>query len=666
MAAEGRRRPMTPQDITRIIWVSDPRISPDGARVAFVATTLSEEQDEYLSQIWVVEVAGGPPRRFTTGPKRDTEPRWSPDGRRLAFVSEREGKKKAQLYVMPVGGGEPLRLTDLRAGVTSPVWSPDGTRLCFVSRVGGWEEPDSEEEKQKSRPARVISTLKYKQNGEGFIYDRRPHLFVVDAAGGPPQQITDGDHADADPAWTPDGRHIAFTSARHEDRDHDDASDIWLVDSGSGPARRVTDTSGPAGLASFSPDGTTLAYLGRRQVNDIGGNVRVFTVSVEGGEPACLTSAFDRSCAPLPVRPLWSPDGLAVTFAAEDQGALSLFRVEASGHAWPERVIGGERVVSGFSAALDGQLAFAATDAVTPAEVFVARADGSGERQITDLNAPWRGEVALSRPERFRYTRAGFEVDGWVMMPPGSVPGSRHPALLNIHGGPHAQYGHGFFDEFQVYAGAGYVVIYTNPRGSQGYGEAFTRAVIRDWGGGDYADAMAGLDEALRRHDVIDADRLGVMGGSYGGFLTSWIVGHTDRFRAACSERAVNDQWGMFGTSDIGHLFNVIELGAPPWEDAGAYLDRSPVSYARDVTTPLLILHSEDDLRCPMGQAEQLFATLKKLRKDVMFVRFPDENHELSRSGKPRHRLARFQFILDWFAKYLTTPAGAPRPRSST
>jgi dipeptidyl aminopeptidase/acylaminoacyl peptidase len=197
-------------------------------------------------------------------------------------------------------------------------------------------------------------------------------------------------------------------------------------------------------------------------------------------------------------------------------------------------------------------------------------------------------------------------------------------------------------------------VIYTNPRGSQGYGEAFTRAVIRDWGGGDYADVMAGLDEALRRHDVIDSDRVGVMGGSYGGFLTSWIVGHTDRFKAACSERAVNDQWGMFGTSDIGHLFNVIELGVPPWEDAGVYLDRSPVSYARHVTTPLLIIHSEDDLRCPMGQAEQLFAALKKLRKDVMFVRFPDENHELSRSGKPRHRRARFQFILDWFAEHLT------------
>jgi acylaminoacyl-peptidase len=278
---------------------------------------------------------------------------------------------------------------------------------------------------------------------------------------------------------------------------------------------------------------------------------------------------------------------------------------------------------------------------------------------LTDCNRAWRDEVALSRPERFRYERAGFRVDGWVMKPAAGASGGKGPALLNIHGGPHAQYGLGFFDEFQVYAGAGYAVIYTNPRGSQGYGEAFTSAVIRDWGGGDYADVMAGLDEALRRHDEIDPARLGVLGGSYGGFLTSWIVGHTHRFRAACSERAVNDQWGMFGTSDIGHVFNTVELGALPWENLDEYVKRSPVSYAKDITTPLLIIHSEDDLRCPMGQAEQLWVALKKLRKDVMFVRFPDETHELSRAGKPRHRLARFRFILDWFAKHLAPPPPA-------
>jgi dipeptidyl aminopeptidase/acylaminoacyl peptidase len=311
--------------------------------------------------------------------------------------------------------------------------------------------------------------------------------------------------------------------------------------------------------------------------------------------------------------------------------------------------------LNGFSASADGRLlAFAASHPVAPAEVFICLADGGDERQLTQMNRSWTEDVALASPERFRFTRESVEIDCWVMRPAGFVPGQRYPTLLGIHGGPHAQYGHNFFDEFQVYAGAGYAVIYTNPRGSQGYGEAFAQAVVGDWGGGDYADVMAALDEALRRHAFIDPERLGVLGGSYGGFLTSWAVGHTDRFKAACSERAVNCQYTMFGTSDIGHTFNVVELGGPlPWEDMARYIERSPLTYAKNIGTPLLIIHSEDDLRCPIEQAEQLFVALKKLRREVRFVRFPGENHEMSRSGKPRHRLERFRHILEWFAGHL-------------
>ena len=646
---------MVPEDLTRVSFVTDPQLSPDGRRIAFVVTALSEERDEYLSNIWVIDVAGGAPRRFTAGPRRDLEPRWSPDGARLAFLSERTAREKLQLYVMPADGGEPTKLTALENAVTSVAWSPDGSRLAFVSGVGGQREPDSDEERRKSRPARVITSLKYRLNGEGFVYDRRPHVFVTPTDGTAPVQLTDGDFADADPVWAPDGQSIVFVSARHDERDDDDASDLWRVPAKGGAPQRLTATTGPVSLPAFSPDGRTIAYLARPGRNAYGRNIRVFAIPSTGGDPGCVTSALDRSFGALHVRPLWTPDGRSMIAAVEDRGDVGLWRVAAQSGEVPTRVVGGERALNGFSASADGRLlAFAASHPAAPAEVFVCQADGRDERQLTRMNQAWLEEVALATPERFQFVREGFEIDGWVMRPAGSAPGERYPALLNIHGGPHAQYGHGFFDEFQVYAGAGYGVIYANPRGGQGYGEAFAQAVVGDWGGGDYADVMAALDEALRRHPFIDGDRLGVLGGSYGGFLTSWTVGHTDRFKAACSERAVNCQYTMFGTSDIGHSFNVVEIGgALPWEDMARYIERSPLTYAKSIVTPLLIIHSEEDLRCPIEQAEQLFVALKKLRREVRFVRFPGENHEMSRTGKPRHRLERFRHILDWFSAHL-------------
>ena len=652
---------MTPADITRIRWVSDPQISPDARQVAFVVTTLSEERDEYLSNIWIAPTAGGEPRRFTTGAGRDTAPRWSPDGAWLAFLAAREPKAKPQLCVMPAAGGEPFCITGLPHGVSAATWAPDSSRLAFVSRVG----PAPAEGPEKSKPARIITTVRYRFNGEGFIHDRPPHIFAIDRAGGAARQLTDGDAIDGEPAWAPDGRSVVFTSARHADRDHEDVRDLWVISANGGEPRRLTDGGALATGPAFSPDGRTLAYAARLGPNAFADHHRLFALPVEGGKPRELSLGLDRSLVAIgDAWVTWSADGQWLLFAIEDSGRLVVNRVRATRDDAPIAVVAGERVVSGLSVARDGTVAFASSAATAPAEVCVVAMDGSGERQLTDLNRAWREEVALSVPERFRYERAGAAIDGWVMRPYGAQPGRRYPVLLNVHGGPHAQYGVGFFDEFQVLAGAGYAVLFTNPRGSRGYGEDFARAVVGDWGGVDAADVMTGLDEALRRFAFLDGERLGVLGGSYGGFMTSWIVGHSGRFRAACSERAVNDQRTMFGTSDIGHLFNVTELGGvKPWEDPARYAERSPVTYAPRITTPLLIIHSEEDYRCPIEQAEQLFVALKKLGRETMFVRFPGENHELSRSGTPRHRLERFRIILDWFARYLgPLPAAAAAP----
>jgi dipeptidyl aminopeptidase/acylaminoacyl peptidase len=654
-------RGMTPDDLFRIQWVSDARLSPDGDIVAFTVSRMDEEADDYRSNVWTVPVSGGEPRRFTNGSKKDSGARWSPDGSRLALISDREGDK-AQLYVIEAAGGEARKLTSIPQGVSAPVWSPDGTRLVVVVRTGGDEgnERDKANGKQKTKPARLITTLKHRMNGEGFTYDRRRHLFVVDAESGETRAVTDGDWDDTEPAWSPDGRRIAFVSARHDERDYDRVNDIFVVevDGAADPEAvvepvRLSEGRNEVTAPSWSPDGAWIAWLGTDSADDPPRNDRLWVMPATGGASRCVTAGLDRN---LSGTPAWSADGATITIGMEDRGAAVVIEVAVTDGAVTRLVDGLRNVGSWERRFPSGAVAFAAADPTHPAEVFVRDADG--ERQLTNLNGEWLNEVALSPAEHFTVISDGAAVDAWMMLPAGYEPGRTYPALLNIHGGPFVQYGWTFLDEFQVQAGAGYVVVFCNPRGSSGQEEAFARALIGDPAAPMTTDVLAALDEAISRSSAIDPARTGVLGGSYGGYITGWIIGETDRFAAACAERGIYNRYSRETTGDIPTAYTYLRVRT--WEEPETYWKHSPIRRVRDMRTPLLIMHSEEDLRCPIEQAEQLFAALKQQRRDVRFVRFPGENHELSRAGKPSHRIERFGYQLDFFGSKLAAGSRIP------
>jgi len=652
---------MRPEDVYELTSAGDPRLSPDGRLVAYAVTRIDREESTYRSAIWVVPADGSEePRQFTSGDRRDGSPRWSPDGKWLAFVSNRDGeekKAKGQLFVMPAHGGESRKLTDGDESVEALAWSPDSTRIAFARRV---RDAAYEEEDDRKRAPRRFTRVFYKLDSVGWVGDRRKHLFVVDIGGGPDgssteRQLTDGDCENDAPAWSPDGEQIVFGSLRGErwDVEFREALYVLDVDSDGAEPRKLTAEDENGSRASFSPDGKLVAYYHVPEDGTWPRHSQVAVMPAGGGERTILTASLDRNCEPYPTvrEPVW--DGGRIVFGIENGGNNHLYAVAPDGSGKPELLAGGERSI-GLYDVVDGTLVYTASTHTRPAELF------AGEERLTTVTDTFTSGRALVEPERFTAISAdGSEVDAWLVRPAGFEEGKSYPTLLTIHGGPFSQYGTGFFDEVQVYSGAGYAVLFSNPRGGSGYSEEWGRAIRgpidgggRGWGGVDYEDLMGVVDTALEKFPFLDSDRLGVLGGSYGGYMTSWIIGHTKRFKAALSERGVNSLTSMFGSSDVGWIFKH-QFGGEMWEDMDAYLAMSPATYAQDIETPVLVVHSENDLRCNIEQGELLFNILRVLGKDVEMLRFPAESHELSRSGSPIHRVMRFEAILEWFGRYI-------------
>ncbi|TMD19656.1 MAG: S9 family peptidase, partial [Chloroflexi bacterium] len=602
-------RRLEPEDLYAIKLVEDPQITPDGQRVAYVVVEIDRKTYDYHRTIWVSETAQSLPRRYTAG-DNDTAPRWSPDGRSLVFVrapagevkpkneEERDrGVGKGQLWLLPADGGEARQLTRARWGAGDPAWSPDGASIVYAAEVGEPDDPEAEDAglHEKRVPAvRRIDRLWNRLDGVGWTYERRSHLFRIRTEGGEPEQLTDGDWDDGSPAFSPDGRRIAFTSDRTAERWSWPANDIWVLDLPSKGLTRLTDETVYAGPPAWSPDGRQVAFVAGRRRHEDGYTELMVADAATAGAVRKLTEDFlptfsdtaidDQRAGHGGPHLYWSTDGKEIYSQAAGRGSTLVYAVPATGGT-PRPVIEGQRRIYALSMDRDRRhIALASSDPSTPGDLFLQDSAGGRETRFTELNASLFREVRLASPQEFTFKGAdGWDIQGWIIRPsphPHAVEGKseRPPAVLEIHGGPMAMYSWSFFFEFQLLASHGYAVVFTNPRGSTGYK--------------DFQDIMAGIDAAVA-NGWVDPDRLGVAGGSYGGYMTNWTVGHTDRFKAAVTMRCVSNMASIFGTGDLDWILTIDSMDAVPWKDLGRLMERSPITYVERITTPMLILHSD-------------------------------------------------------------------------
>ena len=661
------KRKIALEDLFRFRVCTHVAMSPDGTKIAVAVKRCDPKKNRNFSSLYMAKTKGGRLRRLTHGNHVDTEPTWSPDGNTLAFVSNRD--KADCIYLMPMDGGEPKRLTERDRDVSGLCFSPDGKNIAYAARMKSEREilqrDDKTEQLEQMADYVHTSRLIYKLDGAGVWNGNYTHLYTIGARGGTSKQLTHSDHDDAMSAWSPDGKRIGFLSNRRPDPDREcENMDIFTIPAHGGRPKQVTTRHGPLLAFSWSPDGKTFAFIGHfgKHGEWSQHNVHVWTIPTSGGTTKNITPSIDNNCfnitvgdtAPVSFEgypPRWSADGKRVYFVVSERGACNLYEASTTGKD-AKPVWADDHVICGLSQpASTGHMAISHSSGTNPSDVYVLNIEDTNAvpKRVTHVNRAVLNGLDIAKPQAFACNRGKHTVHGWVFRPPGASPTKKTPLVLQIHGGPYAQYGWTFFHEMQFLAAKGYTVLATNPRGSIGYGLDFVKALRHKWGVPDTPDVLACVDKLVRQGGI-DKKRMYITGGSYGGFMTNWITARDDRFRAAATQRCVYNMESMMA-SDFGWQLGE-EMGVMPWNAPAEFRKKSPSAYVKTIRTPLLIIHSDQDLRCPINQAEELFATLKYLGREVEMICFKGESHGLSRGGKPQNRAERLRRILDWFERH--------------
>lgn len=642
-------RPIQPEDLFRFRFLQDACFSPDGKKIAYVISKVDSEKDEEHSSIWLMETSSGDSRQLTSGLTRDGGPCWSPDGKTLAFLSARG--EKPQIYRIAVDGGEASAVTTLKQGVGSgPTWSPDGKYLAFTA--GPEKEP-----RDLKKPYRVTRPV-YRFNGMGYLDDVVQDVYVVAAEGGEARRLTQDGYMNSQPTWSPDSQKLAYTASMSPDSLNFHPA-LRVVDL-NGVSCDLLHVWGSANTISWLPDGERIAFMGNPLDCPVGTQSNIWVVDAKGGTPTCRTSGYgfnpgDALQGDMPVmhasRLKISPDGLWGYIQAQVGGKEQLMRFSLTGPESYEVLIDGECSHALFDMSSD-MLLYGISKFNDPAELYLSKLDGSGERQLTQINSGLLAEFKLPEVEHLLFKAVdGVTLEGWLMKPTTGVE-APYPTVLYIHGGPHAGFGYIFSFDFQMLAGAGYAVLFLNQRGSTGYGDEFANKIIGDWGNLDYKDLMSGVDTAIEK-GLTDGDRLGVCGISGGGNLSCWIVGQTDRFKAAVPENPVTNWVSMYGVSDVSAWLGPAELGGKPHEMWETYLRCSPITYAHNCKTPTLLVQGEEDYRCPAEQSEQFYTVLKANGCTVEMLRLPFSSHVASIAGAVYVRKAQNEALLGWMNRYV-------------